>query len=98
MIAKLNRHRITVFAISMTDNEMAPGLVNIARQTSGQIFQALTPQALRFVFDRIDQMKKVEVRATKPEVIDFLDPFLPPALAVLAAQVLVLFGLRFTPW
>jgi Ca-activated chloride channel family protein len=98
VIAKLSRHRITVFAVSMTDREIAPGLENIARQTGGQTFRALSPQALRTVFDRIDQMKKVEVRATRPEVIDFLDPFLPPALAVLAAQVLVLFGLRFTPW
>ncbi len=50
------------------------------------------------MFDRIDDMKKVEVRATKPEVLDFLDPFLPWALGALGAQVLVLFGLRFAPW
>lgn len=31
-------------------------------------------------------------------LIDFVDPFLPPTLALLAVQVLVLFGLRFTPW
>jgi Ca-activated chloride channel family protein len=98
VIAKLNRHRITAFAVSMTDREIAPGMENIARQTGGQIFRALGPQALRTVFERIDQMKKVEVRATKAEVIDFLEPFLPPALMALAAQVLVLFGLRFTPW
>ncbi len=50
------------------------------------------------VFDRIDQMKKVEIRETKPEVIDYFDPFLLPAMILLAAQVLVLFGLRFAPW
>jgi hypothetical protein len=43
-------------------------------------------------------MKKVEVRESKPEVIDFLDPFLAPAAVVLVLQILVLFGLRFTPW
>lgn len=98
IIAKLNRHNITVMAISMTDQEIAPGLENIARETGGQVFRALTPQALQIVFDRIDEMKKVEVRATRPEVLDYLEPFLPPAIVVLGLQVLVLFGLRFTPW
>jgi Ca-activated chloride channel homolog len=98
VIAKLRQHRITVFAVSMTDREIAPGLLSIARETGGETFRALSPQALNTVFDRIDHMKKVEVRATRPEVIDLLDPFLPPALAVLAAQIVVLFGLRFTPW
>jgi len=98
VIAKLRRNRVVVYAVSMTDEEIAPGLKNIARETGGEVFRALTPQALQIVFARIDEMKKVEVRAVKPEVIDFLDPFLPPALAVLAAQLLALFGLRFTPW
>jgi Ca-activated chloride channel family protein len=98
VIDKLRRQNITVFAVSMTDSEIAPGLLNITRQTGGQTFRALTPQALQIVFDRIDQMKKVELQATRPEVIDFPDPFLPPLLVVLGLQVLVLFGLRFTPW
>ena len=71
---------------------------NIARETGGQIFKALTPQTLRTVLDRIDQMKKVEIRSTRPEVIDFYDPFILPAIILLTAQVLVTFGLRFTPW
>ena len=98
VIAKLNRQRITVFAVSMTTKDVAPGLENIARETGGEIFRAVTPQALQTVFHRIDQMKKVEVATTKPQVIDYFDPFLLPALGCLAAQVLVLFGLRFTPW
>jgi len=98
VIAKLQRHDIVVFAIALNDNGFTPGLEAIARETGGQIFKALTPQTLQTVFDRIDQMKKVEIRSTKPEVIDFVDPFLPPTLALLAVQVFVLFGLRFTPW
>ncbi len=98
VIDKLQRHDIVVFAIALNDNGFTPGLENIARETGGEIFKALTPQTLQTVFDRIDQMKKVEIRSTKPEVIDFFDPFLRPTLALLAVQVLVLFGLRFTPW
>ena len=98
VIAKLNRHEIVVFAISLNDKGVSPGLNNIAVSTGGQTFTALTPEALRIVFDRIDQMRKVEIRATKPQVIDFIDPFLLPAAVILGLQVLVLFGLRFTPW
>jgi Ca-activated chloride channel family protein len=98
VIDKLNRHGIVVFAISLRSEGVTPGLENIGRETGGQTFAALTPQALRVVFDRIDQMHKVKIRATKPEVIDFFEPFLIPAALLLAAGVLALFGLRFTPW
>ena len=98
VIANLKRQRIVVFAIAMNDEGFTPGLEEIARETGGQAFKAVTPQALKVVFDRIDQMKKVEVRETKPETIDYFEPFLPTALVLLAVQLLVLFGLRFTPW
>jgi len=98
VIAKLKRHGIVVFAIALNDRGFTPGLENIAQETGGQIFKAITPQTLRIVFDRIDAMKKVEIRSTEPEVIDFLDPFLTPALVILGLQILSTFGLRFTPW
>jgi Ca-activated chloride channel family protein len=98
VIAKLKRHKIVVFAIALNDEGFTPGLEDIANETGGQAFKALTPQTLKVVFDRIDQMQKVEIRETKPEVIDYFQPFLLPALILLAAQVVVLFGLRFTPW
>ncbi|MCY2995634.1 MAG: VWA domain-containing protein [Planctomycetota bacterium] len=98
VIVKLQRQRIVVFAIALNDGGPAPGLVNIARETGGQTFTALTPQALNLVFHRIDQMQKVEVRAERPQVIDDFEPFVRPALILLGLQVLVIFGLRFTPW
>jgi len=98
VIDKLKRHQIVVFAIALNDEGFTPGLEDIANETGGRAFKALTPQTLKVVFDRIDQMKRVEIRETKPEVIDYLEPLILPALILLAAQVLVLFGLRFTPW
>ncbi|MCH5376501.1 MAG: VWA domain-containing protein, partial [Planctomycetes bacterium] len=98
VIEKLKRHHIVVFAIALNDESFSPALEKIADETGGQAFKALTPQTLKVVLDRIDQMKKVEIRETKPETIDYFEPFLPPALILLGAQVLVLFGLRFTPW
>jgi len=98
VIAKLKRHNIVVFAIALNDEGFTPGLESIATETGGQAFKALTPQSLKVVFDRIDQMKKVEIRETRPETIDYFEPFLLPALVLLGIQMLVLFGLRFTPW
>jgi len=98
VISKLKRHKIMVFAISLNDKGLQPGVEDIARETGGETFTAVTPQALRTVFDQIDRMKKVEIRATKPEVIDYFDPLVPPVLVLLAVQVMALFGLRFTPW
>ncbi len=58
----------------------------------------MTPQTLQTVFDRIDAMKKVEIRSTRPEVIDLFDPFLIPGLVILGLHIVAMFGLRFTPW
>lgn len=98
VIARLKRHNIVVFAIALNDQSFSPALETIANETGGQAFKALTPQTLQIVFDRIDQMQKVEIRETKPEVIDYFEPFLLPALILIVGQVFVLFGLRFTPW
>jgi hypothetical protein len=77
---------------------MQPQLAEIAHATGGEAFTALTGDALANVFKHIDEMKKVVVLEKRPRVVDFYDPFLIPAFSVLAACVLVLFGLRFTPW
>jgi Ca-activated chloride channel family protein len=98
VIEKLKRQRITVFAVALNDAGIAPGLANIARETGGQTFTALTPQVLNLVFHRIDQMQKVQVQAERPEVIDYFEPFLLPGLIVLGLQLLAVWGLRFTPW
>jgi Ca-activated chloride channel homolog len=98
VISKLRSHGIVVFAIALNDAGFSPGLENIANETGGQAFLALTPQTLKVVFDRIDEMQKVEIHATKPEVLDYLDPFVLPIMVLLAVQVVTLFGLRFTPW
>jgi Ca-activated chloride channel family protein len=98
IIAHLRAENITVFSILLTDESIQPPLINITRATGGEVFNAVTPEALAAVFQRIDEMKKVVVLEKRPQVIDFYDPFFTPALSVLAAGVLTLFGLRFTPW
>jgi hypothetical protein len=64
----------------------------------GEAFNAVTGDALKLIFKRIDEIKNVVVLEKRPQVIDYYQPFVMPALGVLVASVLALFGLRFTPW
>ncbi|GEP41895.1 vWA domain-containing protein [Brevifollis gellanilyticus] len=98
IITRLQAEKITVFAILLSNEKIQPQLANIARSTGGEAFNAITGDALSMVFKRIDEMKKVVVLEKRPQVVDFYEPFFIPTLGVLAASVLVLFGLRFTPW
>ncbi len=98
IIANLRAQNITVFGIMMTEDPIEPALVGIARATGGEVFNAVTPEALQAVFKRIDEMKKVVVLEKKPRASDYYDPFFLPAIALLVLSVLALFGLRFTPW
>ena len=85
-------------ATMMTNQPIEPALVGIARATGGEVFNAVTPEALHDVFQRIDEMKKVVVIEKKPQVADHYEPFFPPAIGLLVFSLLALFGLRFTPW
>ena len=98
IIAALRAENITLFSILLTNEAIQPQLAGITRATGGEVFNAVTPEALASVFQRIDEMKKVVVLEKKPQVVDHYEPFFLPALAVLGASVLALFGLRFTPW
>lgn len=98
IITRLRQENITLFSVLMTDEPIQPSLIGITRATGGEVFNAVTPDALSSVFKRIDEMKKVVVLEKSPHVVDHYEPFFIPALCVLALSVLALFGLRFTPW
>ncbi len=98
IIAALRAQNITVFAIMMTNDRIEPALVGIARATGGEVFNAVTPEALSAVFQRIDEMKKVVVLEKKPQVADAYEPFFLPAIGLLILSLLALSGLRFNPW
>lgn len=98
IIAALRAQNIIVFAIMLSEEQIEPALVGIARATGGDVFNAATPEALHAVFKSIDEMKKVVVLQKQPQASDYYDPFFLPAAVLLALGVLALFGLRFTPW
>jgi Ca-activated chloride channel homolog len=98
IIARLRSEGITVFTIMLSGEKISEPLVGITRATGGEVFNAVTPESLDNVFRRIDEMKKVVILEKRPRIVDHYDPFFLPATGLLAASVLVLFGLRFTPW
>jgi Ca-activated chloride channel homolog len=98
IIDHLRAENITVFTIMLTGDKISEPLTGITRASGGEVFNAVTPEALASVFRRIDEMKKVVVLEKRPRVIDFYDPFFLPAIGALAACLLAAFGLRFTPW
>jgi Ca-activated chloride channel family protein len=98
IIEHLRSEKVTLFTIMLTGDEISAPLTHITRATGGEVFNAVTPAALASVFQRIDEMKKVVVLEKRPQVIDFYEPFLMPALSLLGLSILALFGLRFTPW
>lgn len=98
VLAELQSKGVRVFAILMTDKPVEPALIGIARSTGGEAFNAVTPEALQSVFRRIDEMKKVVVLQKQAKAADYYDPFFLPALALLVAAVLALFGIRYNPW
>jgi Ca-activated chloride channel family protein len=98
IIEHLRAERILLFSIMLTGDQISQPLINITRATGGEVFNAITPEALASVFQRIDEMKKVVVLEKRPQVVDFYDPFFIPTLGLLGISVLALFGLRFTPW
>ena len=98
IIARMQADRITVFAVLLTDAGIQPQLAEIAKATGGEAFNAVTAEALTAVFKHIDEMKKVVVIQKRPQVIDCYQPFVIPTVSILVANLLALFGLRFTPW
>jgi Ca-activated chloride channel family protein len=98
IIARLRAENITVFGIMLTEAQIEPALVGITRASGGDVFNAVTPEALATVFQHIDAMKKVVVLQKQPQVVDYYEPFLRPGLAILSVVLLAAFGLRFTPW
>ena len=56
------------------------------------------PEALKTVFQKIDQMKQARVEKTIAEPMDFFGPYVIAGLVLLGLGLLALFGLRYTPW
>ncbi len=95
---ELNDENIRVYHIHISKDEIPESVVDIARATGGDAFQASDAASLRAVFKHIDRMRPAEFRTLGSVPLDFFRPFALVALGFLALHVLGLLGLRYTPW
>ncbi|MEI8243029.1 MAG: VWA domain-containing protein [bacterium] len=101
LIARYQAEHITCYGVFVgADEEYAKVLDEnrFCRETGGVFFQALDAAALDRVFASIDEMKKVRIKTREARASSHNRPFLLPALGLLAAHLLALLGLRYTPW
>jgi Ca-activated chloride channel family protein len=98
LAASLRNDAITLYAVMIGDLQTPDEIVNLARITGGEVFQAGDPDALRFVFKRIDEMKKTEMEKVIAETKDYFEPICWAGVGLLGLLGLAAFGLRYTPW
>lgn len=89
---------ITVFAIIIGFHQIQDGIIAVTRGTGGDAFTVDDPEALKAVFQKIDQMKQAQVEKTIAEPMDDYRPYAIAGLVLLGLALLTLFGLRYTPW
>ena len=89
---------ITMFAIHIGQGEVPEEVDFIATSTGGAAFPAGDEASLKFVFERIDSMKKAKLKRVNPDPVDDYFPYLVAALSLLGVHLLCLFGIRYNPW
>ena len=95
---RLKRDRIKLFAVNIQESEARGEIVNLARTTGGEVFNPGDTNALKGVFNAIDQMTKTELEQATAELVDWFFPFAIAGLSVLGLYMLFMLGWRYTPW
>ena len=94
----LREDNIVVYAVHIAEGGVPDPIVNITAITGGQVFNPGDAEGLAVVFQRIDEMQETKLEKTIAEKLDNYRPLSLAGLVVLAAHVLLSFGLRYTPW
>ena len=95
---KLADDGIAVFCVHVAEGDIPGEVVKIAAGTGGEAFKAGDGDALKRVFERIDRLKETRLEKSHEESVDDFRPWCRAGLALAAALLLALFGLRYTPW
>jgi Ca-activated chloride channel family protein len=98
IIKELKRENITVFAVIIGDTRIQDEIIQITSATGGEAFSCDDPDALKYIFARIDQMKPAKIEKTIAEARDYYEPFCIAGFILGGLQLLFAFGLRYTPW
>ena len=94
----LRDNNIIVYAVHIGSGDAPAEVSVVASMTGGATFAAGDPEGLQAVFRSIDEMQQAEMKRLTPDPVDFFQPIVQPALAMMAVFLLTLFGLRYTPW
>ncbi len=89
---------IVVFCVHIAEGTIPPEITRICALTGGEAFKPQDTDELAHIFERIDKMQKTKLEKTQSEAADHFQPWCLIGLGILGAAVLVLFGLRYTPW
>lgn len=95
---RLKRDGIVLYAVNIQDSDARGEIVNMARLTGGEVFNPGDTQALKGVFQKIDEMTKAKLEQGTAELVDWFLPFAIAGLSILGLYALVQLGLRYTPW
>jgi len=94
----LREDGVTVYAVHISKSAPPDEIVDIASLTGGQIFNPGDTAGLQAVFEHIDEMQETRIEKSKAQAVDHYGPWCLAGLGLLAGALLVLFGLRYTPW
>ncbi len=89
---------ITVYHVHVATDEIPSEVVDLARATGGEAFQASEASALAQVFRHIDRMRPAQFRTMSTVPLDDFRIFAIAGLACLALHIFGLLGVRHTPW
>ncbi len=95
---ELKQENIRLYHVHVATDPIPDEVVDIARETGGEAFQATDALSLKRVFTHIDRMKPAEFRTLGTVPLDHFKPFAIIALAFLGLHVVGLLGVRYTPW
>jgi Ca-activated chloride channel family protein len=95
---ELKDNNITVYAIHIGGGAAPAEVSVISSITGGETFAAGDPEALKVVFQRIDEMAQASLVRLTPDPVDYYKPYLITAMSIAGLYLLTLFGLRYTPW
>jgi Ca-activated chloride channel family protein len=95
---ELKQSHIVCYSIHISDEPVPGEIANVTGLTGGAVFQPDDPEALKAVFQRIDQMQKAPLETKIGQTQDFFLPFCAAAVVLLGLATLALWGVRYTPW
>ncbi|HUG68673.1 MAG TPA: vWA domain-containing protein [Pirellulaceae bacterium] len=89
---------VVLYAIHIGDGVAPVDLYGLTGPTGGQVFAATDPAALSRVFAHVDQMQPIQLKPSESRQVFCYRPFAIVGSALLGLDLLVAFGLRYSPW